>query len=440
MLPPGLLISAPASGTGKTTLTLGVLAALRARGMAVQPFKSGPDYIDPAFHTAAAGRVSVNLDTWAMSPDRLMGLVSVAQGADLIIAEGSMGLFDGVAKAGEAGTGASADTAALMGWPVVLVLDVSGQAQSAAAVALGFASLRADVRLAGVVLNKVASPRHEALVRHGMTQAGIAVFGALPRSAAIGLPERHLGLVQAVEHPKLGAHIAAMAAFVAAHVDLDAMIAAASGGVALRQVLPVCSPADRIAIARDAAFSFTYPHLIDGWHRAGATVLPFSPLQDEGPDPSAGACWLPGGYPELHAGVLAGAANFRKGMQNFARTRPVHGECGGYMAMGAGLVDAAGVRHEMLGLLGLVTSFERRKMHLGYRHATLTAPMPGHAPGARLRGHEFHYASILDQPDAALAEVVDAAGQPVPETGSQRAFAGGGLATGTFFHLIAEST
>ena len=435
MLPPGLVISAPASGTGKTTLTLGVLAALRARGMAVQPFKSGPDYIDPAFHSAAAGRVSVNLDTWAMSPARLSGLVSAASGADLIIAEGSMGLFDGVAKPGEAGTGASADTAALMGWPVVLVLDVSGQAQSAAAVALGFSLLRPDVRLAGVVLNKVASPRHEALVRHGMAQAGIAVFGALPRSAAIGLPERHLGLVQAEEHPKLAAHMQAVGAFVAQHVDLDVLIAAAQGNLAASAPLTVRPPADRIALARDAAFSFVYPHLIDGWRRAGATILPFSPLQDQAPDPSAQACWLPGGYPELHAGVLAGAQNFRAGMQTFAQTRPVHGECGGYMAMGAGLMDAAGVRHEMLGLLGLVTSFEKRKMHLGYRLATLTAPMPGHGAGAQLRGHEFHYASILDQPDPPLAYVVDATDAAVPETGSRR-----GHATGTFFHLIAEAT
>ena len=435
MLPPGLVISAPASGTGKTTLTLGVLAALRARGMAVQPFKSGPDYIDPAFHSAAAGRVSVNLDTWAMSPARLSGLVSAASGADLIIAEGSMGLFDGVAKPGEAGTGASADTAALMGWPVVLVLDVSGQAQSAAAVALGFSLLRPDVRLAGVVLNKVASPRHEALVRHGMAQAGIAVFGALPRSAAIGLPERHLGLVQAEEHPKLAAHLQAVGAFVAQHVDLDVLIAAAQGNLAASAPLTVRPPADRIALARDAAFSFVYPHLIDGWRRAGATILPFSPLQDQAPDPSAQACWLPGGYPELHAGVLASAQNFRAGMQTFAQTRPVHGECGGYMAMGAGLMDAAGGRHEMLGLLGLVTSFEKRKMHLGYRLATLTAPMPGHGAGAQLRGHEFHYASILDQPDPPLAHVVDATDAAVPETGSRR-----GHATGTFFHLIAEAT
>ena len=168
MIPPGLLISAPASGTGKTTLMLGLLAALCAEGVAVQPFKSGPDYIDPAFHTAASGRASFNLDSWSMDRARIEGLVGNADGAELILGEGSMGLFDGVAKPGACGNGASADVAALMGWPVVLVLDVSGAAQSVAATALGFREMRPDVELAGVVLNRVASPRHETLVRAGM--------------------------------------------------------------------------------------------------------------------------------------------------------------------------------------------------------------------------------------------------------------------------------
>lgn len=440
MLPRGLLISAPASGTGKTTLTLGLLAALRARGMAVQPFKSGPDYIDPAFHTAAAGRVSVNLDGWAMGPALLDALVGVAEGADLIVAEGAMGLFDGVAKAGATGTGASADIAARMGWPVVLVLDVGGQAQSAAAVAHGFATLRADVAVAGVVLNKVASARHEALVRDGMDRAGIRVFGALPKQPDLALPERHLGLVQAKEMAGLSDFMARAGAFVAGHVDLDAVIAAAGETRGAGAAVAVVPPAERIALARDAAFSFIYPHLVDAWRRAGATILPFSPLADEAPDDSAGACWLPGGYPELHAGRLAGAGRFREGLRRFAETRPVHGECGGYMAMGAGLVAADGTRHEMAGLLGLETSFAKRRMHLGYRLAETLVPVAGQAAGARLRGHEFHYATIVAQPDALLARVVDATGAEVAETGSHRAFAGGGRATGTFFHLIAEAT
>ncbi len=439
-IPHGILIAAPASGTGKTTLTLGLLAALRARGMLVQPFKSGPDYIDPAFHSAAAGRASINLDSWAMGKDRLFGLTNAAQGADLIIAEGSMGLFDGVATSGETGTGASADIAVLMGWPVVLVLDVSGQAQSAAATALGFAAMRPEMQLAGVVLNKVASPRHEALVRAGMDAVGIRVLGALPRNPKITLPERHLGLVQAREHPELDAMLANAGAFIAQHVDLDALIAAAAGARAQTFApLKITPPADRVALALDGAFSFVYPHLLDGWRQAGATILPFSPLDDQAPDSSADVCWLPGGYPELHAGALAAAQNYRAGMQMFAASKPVHGECGGYMAMGAGLTDKSGLRHEMLGLLGLETSFHTRKMHLGYRRANLTAPIPGHDENSHLRGHEFHYATITHQPDAPLAYVVDATGAAVAETGSHRIQPKGGRATGTFFHLIAEA-
>ncbi|WP_281992869.1 cobyrinate a,c-diamide synthase [Sulfitobacter geojensis] len=439
MIPPGLMISAPASGTGKTTLMLGLLAAFRAQGVEVQPFKSGPDYIDPAFHTAASGRASFNLDSWSMARPTIDGLVGNAAGADLILAEGSMGLFDGVAIPGACGNGASADIAALMGWPVVLVLDVSGAAQSVAATALGFKMMRPDVTLAGVVLNRVASPRHEALVRVGMEAAGVRVLGVLPRRKEIELPERHLGLVQAGEQENLPEILEGAAAFVSEHVDLAALRAAAAGTLqdapAPATVIP---PGQRIALAQDSAFAFVYPHLLAGWRVAGAEVLPFSPLSDEAPDPSADVCWLPGGYPELHAGQLAAAVNFRKGIQEFAREKPVHGECGGYMAMGAGLVDKEGARHEMTGLLGLETSFEKRKFHLGYRKATLNAPIPGFDALARLRGHEFHYATILDEPDAPLAKICDSNDLEVAETGSVRHFEGGGRATGTFFHMIGE--
>ena len=427
---PGLLISAPASGTGKTTVMLGLLAAFRARGLTVQPFKSGPDYIDPGFHAAASGRLSVNLDSWAMTPARIAGLAR-AKNCDLVLAEGSMGLFDGVATPGEAGTGASADVAALMGWPVVLVLDVSGQAQSAAAVALGFARFRPGVTVAGVVLNRVASPRHEALVRHGMAAAGLAVFGALPRREAIRLPERHLGLVQAEETS--AALLAEVGAFVAAHLDLDALFSAAAScpPIFSETAKPAPPPGQRIALARDNAFSFVYPHLLADWRAAGAEILPFSPLADQPPPETADCCWLPGGYPELHAGLLAAAEIFRSGLQDFAETRPVHGECGGYMAMGAGLVDGKGERHRMAGLLGLVSSYEKRQMHLGYRLADLAAPIPGYPTGTRLRGHEFHYSTVIDQPDPPLAHVTDATGAAVAETGSRRE-----NATGSYFHLI----
>lgn len=431
---PGLMISAPSSGTGKTTVMLGLLRALTDEGLTVQPFKSGPDYIDPAFHRAAAGRQSFNLDSWAMGEGLLSAIAEQAEGADIAVGEGSMGLYDGVAGRGEVGFGTSAETARRMGWPVVLVLDVGGQAQSAAATAMGFRAYGEGLPFAGVILNRVASPRHERLTRLGMERAGLPVLGVLPRRGDLALPERHLGLIQAVEHPDLESAIAGYATFLRDHVDLPA-IRAAARGVALPPPgrLPV-PPAQRIALAQDAVFSFTYPHLLEGWRQAGAEILPFSPLADEAPDPSADLVWLPGGYPELHAGTLAAAGRFRVGLLRHAETRPVHGECGGYMALGQALIDKQGARHEMAGLLGLVTSYERRKFHLGYRRAELSKAMPGFAPGAALRGHEFHYSTILAQPDAPLARVVDADDAPVPETGSRR-----GQVTGTFFHLIAEA-
>ncbi|MBY6163545.1 cobyrinate a,c-diamide synthase [Mameliella alba] len=443
--PRGLMISAPASGTGKTTVMLGLLRALRDEGLSVQPFKSGPDYIDPAFHLAASGRASFNLDTWAMDGGLLDAISAQAKGADICIGEGSMGLYDGVATRGQSGFGSSAETARRMDWPVVLVVDVGGQAQSAAATALGFREYMPDLPFAGVILNRCASPRHERLTRLGMERAGIEVLGVLPRRGDLTLPERHLGLIQAIEHPDLEAAISGYADFLRAHVDLDRIRAAADGlsdaptsGLRPSAARPPAAsailrpPAQRIALARDAAFSFTYPHLLEGWRAAGAEILPFSPLADEAPEDSADIVWLPGGYPELHAGRLAAAGHFREGLRRFAETRPVHGECGGYMALGEALIDKEGVSHRMAGLLGLVTSYEKRKFHLGYRRAVLEAGMPGLAPGAALRGHEFHYSTILDQPDAPLARVADADGNPVPETGSVR-----GNVTGTFFHLIA---
>ncbi|MBR0695071.1 cobyrinate a,c-diamide synthase [Bradyrhizobium lablabi] len=432
---PGLVISAPASGIGKTTLTLALARAYRDRGLRVQCFKSGPDYIDPAFHAAATGRASVNIDSWAMDRAAIEHLVSRDANADLVLAEGSMGLFDGVAARGVSGTGATADIAEMLGWPVLLVIDPSGQAQTAAAIAAGLRDFRAGVHLAGVVLNRVASRRHEDLVRQALADTGIAVFGALTRHAEINVPKRHLGLVQAEEQAQIGGLIAEAARLVSEHVDLDAVLRAASARSSHTTAigLNLTPPGQRIALARDAAFSFIYPHMQEAWRAAGAEIVTFSPLADEGPDASADVCWLPGGYPELHAGRLAANTGFRKRLRAFAETRPVHGECGGYMVMGAALTCAGGARHEMLGLLGLEASFAERRMHLGYRLAELAVPMPGHQAGARLRGHEFHYSTIIAQPDPPLATVRDAMGTVVAETGSRRA-----QATGTFFHLIAE--
>ena len=434
-LPKGVLISAPNSGAGKTTVMLGLLRALRDRGLAVQPFKSGPDYIDPAFHLAAAGRPSYNLDSWSMSEGLMDSIAHKAKGADIIFAEGSMGLFDGVAGPGAFGHGSSAETALHFHWPVIMVLDVGGQAQSAAATALGFKTYLKDLPFAGVILNRVASPRHERLTRLGMEKAGIEVLGVLPRRRDLALPERHLGLIQAVEHPDLDKAIAGYAEFLADNVDLDKIIAVAQSGHKDNEgVLPLAPPpGQRIALARDEAFSFTYPHLLSHWQDSGAELCFFSPLADEMPDKEADVIWLPGGYPELHAGKLADAHKCFDAIRTHAKTRPVHGECGGYMALGEALIDKDGVSHQMLGLLGLVTSYEKRKFHLGYRMATSITKTSLFDEGSVWRGHEFHYSQILTQPDEALFSVVDATGDTVKETGSVL-----GHVTGTFFHMIAK--
>jgi cobyrinic acid a,c-diamide synthase len=432
----GLIISAVRSGAGKTTLSLGLMRALTRRGLTVQPFKSGPDYIDPAFHEAACRRPSFNLDSWAMPRGLIGGLIARAgASADMTIAEGVMGLFDGVAAEGRTARGATADLAALTGWPVVLVLDVSAQSETAAAVALGCKLYRDDVRVAGVILNRVASEGHERPIRDALERVGIPVLGAMRRRAAIALPDRHLGLVQAGEHADLDGWLDTLADEVASQVSLDAIEASAAPCMLAAEPSgpPLPPPGQRIAVARDRAFSFLYPHMLQGWRDGGAEILFFSPLADEAPDASADAVWLPGGYPELHAGRLAAASRFLGGLHEAAmRGARIHGECGGYMVLGAGLEDADGVRHAMAGLLGLETSFARRKLHLGYRRARLLADSALGSTGGTLWGHEFHYASTLSVIDAPLLDALDARGEPCAERGARR-----GNVSGTFFHAIA---
>lgn len=432
----GLIIAAPRSGSGKTTITLALLAALRRRGVAVRAGKSGPDYIDPAFHAAASGSPGVNLDSWAMGPGLLGHVAGIAaDNAEVFVIESSMGLFDGIAGA-PGRTGAAADLAGRFGLPVVLVLDVSGQSQSAAAVARGFAGHDPRVLVVGVILNQVASARHREGVAAAMDALGMPILGAMPRDAGLALPERHLGLIQAEEHGDLAAHLARLADAAEAHLDLEGLLAVAEGFAPGGDgSLAVPPPGQRVALARDAAFSFVYPHLLASWRAQGAEIVAFSPLGDEAPDMSCDACWLPGGYPELHAGRLAAAGRFLSGLRAFAAVRPVHGECGGFMVLGVGLEDAYGVTHAMAGLLGHSTSYAKRRLHLGYREATLLRGGVLGEPGQILRGHEFHYASVVDAgADDAFAVLTDGVGRAIGPAGGQR-----GRVSGTFFHTIARS-
>lgn len=433
----GFVISAMRSGEGKTVVTAGLIAALVARGHRVRAAKNGPDYIDPLFHKAASGAPSVNLDSWAMPPRLLDGLVQeAAVSSDLLVVEGALGLFDGVV--GEAGRrGATADLAARFGLPVVLVADITGQSQTVAAVLRGMRDHEAGVRVAGVILNRVASERHRRLVADAIDAVGIPLLGAVPREAALGLPERHLGLVQADEHDDLAARITGIGETIARHVDLAAIEALAAPprialeGAAAGPALP--PPGQRIALASDAAFSFLYPHVVAGWRQAGAEIHPFSPLDDEPPREDCDACWLPGGYPELHAARIAAATGFLDGLREFARTRPVHGECGGHMVLGRALVDAHGDAHEMAGLLSHTTSFATRRLHLGYRNARLAADHPLGGAGEQIRGHEFHYSTLAEPgADAPFARLSDARGDDLGPEGGRR-----GFVSGSYFHAIA---
>lgn len=434
-LPPGLIIAAPASGSGKTLLTLGLLRYLRDAGVAVASAKVGPDYIDPRFHEAASGRACVNLDLWAMRSETLAGNLGLAVAStELVICEGVMGLFDG-ARLDE---GSTADAAALFDWPVILVVDAGAQGASAAAVVRGFASHRRDVTVAGVVFNRVGSARHADILSAAMAASlpEIPVLGCLPRLDDLSLPDRHLGLVQAQEHGDLEGFLDRAGAIVGEHLDVDALRHLGRPSAldpTVEAVPPIPPLGQRIAIARDDAFSFTYPHVIDGWRRAGAEITWFSPLADERPDQTADAIYLPGGYPELHAGIIAGNKNFMTGLRDGAAAGGVvFAECGGYMVLGDGLIDAAGARHKMAGLMQLETSFAERRLHLGYRRATMVADTGLGAAGKRLRGHEFHYATILkERSETPLFTLTNADGGDLGAVGQRQ-----GTVMGSFIHII----
>ena len=426
--PCGLIVAAPASGAGKTLAVLSIIGALGATGRRVASAKVGPDYIDPRFHTAATGAACVNLDPWAMRPDLIRALAArTSAGADLMLVEGVMGLFDGA----EDGSGSTADLAALLGLPVVLVVDARRQAQSVAALVKGFAEFRADCRVAGVILNRVASLRHRGILEAALGAIGMPVLGALREDPELAVPSRHLGLVQADEHADLRAFLARAAARAAEDIDLERFCALAAPlpppNARVKQLAPL---GQRIAVASDRAFGFAYPHLLEGWSEAGAEIKPFSPLADEPPDAGADAVFLPGGYPELHAGRIAGNAAFLEGLRAAAeRGALVYGECGGFMVLGEALIDAEGEAHGMAGLLPIETSFAKRKLHLGYRQFEHSGPLPW---PRRLRGHEFHYSTIAREGAAEpLYSARDSAGRQIGQLGLKR-----GRVMGSYAHVV----
>ena len=459
-----VIIAAPGSGSGKTTLTLALLRGLRDAGVAVASAKVGPDYIDPAYHAAASGRSCHNLDTWSMSDRTLAALIADLQrDASAVVVEGVMGLFDGAPD----GRGSAADLSRRTGWPVVLVVDASGMAASAAALVHGFVSYDPGVEVAGVIFNRTGSRRHGELLRRVMRPRGIPVFGCVTRSESLALPDRHLGLVQAREHPDLEGFLARAAGQIGREVDTGALLAAAKPAradagpvedagdafVATAPDVTVSRPASvaplaegyglpvlgrRIAVARDDAFAFCYPWVLDAWRRAGCEIGFFSPLDDEPPDADADAVYLPGGYPELHAARLAAAERFKSALGRCAgRGAVVYGECGGYMVLGERLIDGEGVSHRMAGLLPVRTSFESPRLSLGYREVALAGDGVLGREGARFRGHEFHFASVVAQSPAKapsprpLFRSFDAGSKPLGDAGLQV-----GSVMGSFVHLM----
>lgn len=430
----GLIIAAPATGSGKTTLTLGLARAWRRAGLRVGVAKVGPDYIDPRFLEIASGREGRNLDPWSMRTDVLRRLTAEAgEGADLLLIEGVMGLFDGAAD----GRGSTADLAALLGLPVVLVLDARKLAHTAGAIVHGLATWRSDVRMAGVILNGVGSPSHETMLRESLRPTGLPVLGATRRVPDLVQPERHLGLVQAEERTDPDTFLDRAADLVLESVDRDALKALAEPP-ATGDGPPTLPPlGNRIAVASDTAFAFAYRHVLNDWRRAGATLHPFSPLADEGPDKDVDAVYLPGGYPELHAGRLAANTTFLGDLRAAAARRAlVYGECGGFMTLGEGLIDANGTSHAMAGLLPVSTDFARRKLHLGYRRITVVGDVGPFAAGTEWRGHEFHYAGIVEPtvPVQPLFAIRDARGTDLGAVGAVA-----GSVAGSFIHLVDRS-
>ena len=454
-----ILIAAPHSGSGKTLITLGLIRALRNRGLKVASAKVGPDYIDGRFHEAASGAPCINLDYWAMGAGACKArLADIGADKDLVIIEGVMGLFDGP----DGAKGSTADLAEDLGLPIILVIDAAKQAQSVAAIVHGFSTFRPALSIAGIILNRVASDRHakmlcsslgvrstsvfpakvgirlqtnesvtklDSRLRGNDGKGGVQLFGIVRQSDSLVWPSRHLGLIQAQENQELESFIESAASGVSRETFLDKIIESATEITiqpnASVNLLPPL--AQKIAVARDIAFAFAYPHLLIDWRKQGAELTFFSPLHNE--TPKGDAIFLPGGYPELHAAKLSANSLFLEALREHKGL--IYGECGGYMVLGDAIIDADGKSHAMTGLLPVTTSYASRKLHLGYRQL-----IPLNAPWkSNLQGHEFHYSTIAKQGAAdPLFHASNAGGNDLGPIG-QRV----GNVMGSYAHIISAA-
>ena len=414
----GLLIGGVASGVGKTTVTLALIACLRRRGLVVQPFKGGPDFLDTTHHTRIAGRSARNLDTWMLSQAANVDVLREASsGADAVVVEGMMGLFDG--KDGLTETGSSAEIAKLLGLPVLLVVDAAKSARSVAAVVLGFESFDPGLRLAGVILNRAASERHFAMLSAAIgASCRTPVLGWLPRTPAIAIPERHLGLHAAVasndrnpeEREDVEAQVEALAALAEKHLDMEKLLGLGewsappaphrpSTSSAIRLSRDSESPV-RIGVPRDDAFLFYYEDNLDLLRRAGTEIVEFSPVADAALPLGLDALYLGGGYPELYAEQLSANAAMRAEVRAFAASgRPVYAECGGLLYLAETLAKADGAVWPMAGVFPLHAEMTARLVDFGYVTVTLTNDCLLGPAGAVVRGHSFHYSRLVSAPE-----------------------------------------
>lgn len=422
---PRLIIAGTGSGAGKTTVTLGLMKALAQRGLSVQGFKCGPDYIDPTYHTAVTGRASRNLDAWMTSPAYVKQTFQRASaGHDISIIEGVMGLYDG--KDPLSNTGSTAEIAMITQTPVILVVDVRSMARSAAAIVLGFQQLEPELNITGVIVNRCGSAGHYTIVKKAIEQmCGIPVVGWLKRDEDMSIPERHLGLVPAIERGELEPLFQRAADVLLEGTDLNLLLELAASApplplkstsiagslndahVSQPTALHIHSKPDTyqpvIAVARDAAFNFYYPDNLELLEAAGARLKYFSPLAGEGIPAEADSIYLGGGFPEEFAAVIAGNERFLEGLREAARSQmPLFAECGGYMVLAETLTDREGQTYTMAGIIPAQVQMQKKRAALGYREASAVQDSFLLKQGEVLRGHEFHYSTMTYREEGAI--------------------------------------
>ena len=402
---PTVVIAGVRSGVGKTTIATGIMGALAGRGYRVQPFKAGPDYIDPSYHRLACGVPSRNLDTWLLPHRTVLELYQRAGARrDISVVEGVMGVFDGHSSLSE--DGSTAELAKLLNAPVILVADASKVARSVAAEVLGYQQFDPELRIAGVILNGVGGPRHLEFCQPQIeATTGLPVLGYLPRREELVQPERHLGLIPTVEGTVARQWYNALIAQVEDTIDLDRIVELAAGSKSVA-VPPEAYPAEpqpkraRIAIAQDKAFSFYYQDSLDLLEAWGAELVHFSPLEDESLPQGAGGLYLGGGFPEMFAAELSANKPMRAAIREaVSHDLPVYAECGGLMYLGRSLSDLEGVQYPMVGVIPAVSSMSKQHLTLGYREVESRTDGPLLRRGQRVRGHEFHWSILEQQPD-----------------------------------------